>query len=113
MKDASFQVQRGADQSILFTVNTSETSLVAKNLADCTLRCVIGEAATTNLVFNKALRIIDAPTGQAALDLSPAESRLIPEGRLAEVKIELREGGLQIIVGRGRVTGLGGINLDN
>jgi hypothetical protein len=29
-----------------------------------------------------------------------------------DAEIELREGSLQIIVGRGRVTGLGGINLD-
>lgn len=112
MKDASFRVERGADQSILFTVNTTETGSTPKSLAGCTLRAFVTETATTALVLNKLLRIVDAPTGQAALDLTPAESRLILEGKRMDVEIELREGALQIIVGRGRVTGFGGINLD-
>lgn len=112
MKDASFRVERGADQSILFTVRTTETGTTPKNLTGCTLRCVIAETATSTPIINKALRIVDAPTGQAALDLTPAESRLVLEGRRMDVEIELREGSLQIIVGRGRVTGFGGINLD-
>lgn len=112
MKDASFNVERGADQSILFNVKTTEAGTTAKNLTGCTLRAFITDSSTAALIVNKALRIVDAPTGQAALDLTPAESRLILEGRRMDVEIELREGSLQIIVGRGRVTGFGGINLD-
>lgn len=112
MKDASFQIQRGADQSIMFIVRTTETGTTPKNLTDCTLRAFITETASTAQILNKALRIVDAPTGQAALDLTPAESRLVLEGRRMDVEIELREGSLQIVVGRGRVTGFGGINLD-
>ena len=112
MKDASFRVERGADQSILFTVRTTETGTTPKNLTGCTLRAFVTETGTSSLILNKALRIVDAPTGQAAIDLTPAESRLVLEGRRMDVEIELREGSLQIIVGRGRVTGFGGINLN-
>lgn len=112
MRDASFKVQRGADQSILFIVWTTEAGTTLKDLTGCTLRCVITETASTTPIINKALRIVDAPAGQAALDLTPAESRLVLEGRRMDVEVELREGSLQIIVGRGRVTGFGGINLD-
>ena len=112
MKDASFQIQRGADQSILFTVNTTETGATPKNLTGCTLWCVIAETATSTPVINKALRIVNAADGTAALDLTPAESRLVLLGQRMDVEIELREAGLQIVVGRGRVTGVGGINLD-
>ena len=112
MKDASFRIERGADQSILFLVRTTETGTTPKNLTDCTLRAFIAETGTTDLAINKALRIIDAATGQAALDLTHHESRLVLEGRRMDVEIELRESSLQTIVGRGRVTGYGGINLD-
>lgn len=112
MKDASFTVDRGADQSVMFFVKTTEAGTVAKNLTNCTLRCVIAEANTATPVINKALRIVSAAEGQAALDFTQTESRLILEGRRMEVEIELREGSLQIIVGRGWVTGIGNINLD-
>lgn len=112
MKDASFRVERGADQSILFIVRTTETGTTPKNLTGCTVRAFITETTTGTIALNKALRVVDTPTGQVALDLTPAESRLILEGRRMDVEIELREGSLQIIVGRGRVTGFGGINLD-
>lgn len=112
MKDASFRIERGADQSILFLVRTTETGTTPKNLTGCTLRAFIAETGTTDLIINKLLRIVDAPTGQAALDLAHHESRLVLEGRRMDVEIELRESSLQIIVGRGRVTGFGGINLD-
>jgi hypothetical protein len=109
MKDCSFLVDRGADQSILFNIFTSESLVTRKNLTGCTVTAFIG-AGTASLT--KALRVVDAPTGQVALDLTPAESRLILLGQRMDAEIELREGSKQIIVGRGRVTGLGGINLD-
>lgn len=109
MKDCSFNVERGADQSILFNIFTSESLVTRKNLTGCTVTAFIGVGAAT---ITKALRIVDAPTGQAALDLTPAESRQVLSGQRMDVEIELREGALQIIVGRGRVTGFGGINSD-
>jgi hypothetical protein len=109
MKDCSFTVDRGADQSILFNIFTTETGTTRKNLTGCTVTAFIGAGTAT---ITKVLRIVDAPQGVAALDLTPAESRLILSGQRMDAEIELREGSLQIIVGRGRVTGLGGINLD-
>jgi hypothetical protein len=109
MRDCSFTIDRGANQSILFNIFTTESLVTRKNLTGCTVTAFIGAGAAT---ITKALRIVDAPTGQAALDLTPSESRLILAGQRMDAEIELREGSLQIIVGRGRVTGLGGINLD-
>ena len=109
MKDCSFSVDIGASQSILFTVFTDETDTARKNLTGCTLTAFIG-ASTPSIT--KLLRVVNAGDGTAALDLTPAESRLVLLGQRMDVEIELREAGLQIVVGRGRVTGVGGINLD-
>lgn len=109
MKDCSFTVDRGADQSILFNIFTTETGSTRKNLTGCTVTAFIGAGTAT---ITKTLRIVDAAQGVAALDLTPSESRLILNGNRMEAEIELREGSLQIIVGRGRVTGFGGLNLD-
>ena len=109
MKDCSFNVEIGADQSILFPVYTDETDTVRKNLTGCTLVAYIGSGSPP---ITKLLRIVSASQGLAALDFTPAESRLILLGRRMPVSIELREAGLQFVVGRGLVTGLGGNNLD-
>lgn len=37
MRDASFKVERGADQSILFNIFTTETGSTRKNLTGCTV----------------------------------------------------------------------------
>ncbi len=109
MRDCSFTVERGMDQSILCNIFTTEALTTRKNLTGCTVTAFIGSGMPT---ITKQLRIVDAAQGIAALDLTPAESRLILSGQRMDAEIELREAGLQIIVGRGRVTGLGGINLD-
>ncbi len=113
MKDASFVVQRGSNQSILFNIFTTEAAATRLNVTGKPVRAVIKAAEGSPTLINKACREVDAANGQVALDLTPAESRLIPEGRKVQVEVCVWDGGTQTTVGRGRVTGLGGINLDS
>lgn len=112
MKDASFVVQRGSSQSILFNIFTTEAAVTRLNVSSKTVRVVIRASEASPTLINKTCREVDAANGQVALDLTPAESRLIPSGRKVEVEVCVWDGPTQITVGRGRVTGLGGINLD-
>lgn len=112
MKDASFVIQRGSNQSILFNIFTSEATVSRLNVSGKTVRAVIKASESSPTLIDKACREIDAANGQVALDFTPAESRLIPEGRKVQVEVCVWDGDTQITVGRGRVTGLGGINLD-
>lgn len=112
MMDASIKVDRGADQSILCNVFTNEALASRLNLMSKPLRAFIRISEDVPVAIEKVLRVVDAATGVVALDLSRTESRLIPIGNKMQIEFKLYDNGSQIIVGRGRVTGLGGITLD-
>ncbi|MCA3695302.1 hypothetical protein [Aquidulcibacter sp.] len=112
MMDASIKVDRGADQSILCNVWTNESLASRLNLMSKPLRAFIRVSEDVPVAIEKVLRVMDAATGLVALDLTRTESRLIPIGNKMQIEIKLYDGSSHIIVGRGRVTGFGGITLD-
>lgn len=115
MMDCSFRVDRGADQSILFNIFTNEARTTRKDITGHSVTAFIGVGSPT---LTKALRIVDAVNGVAALDLTRVESRSIALGNRMEVEIQLidltppPQDRREFIIGRGRVTGLGGMNAD-
>jgi hypothetical protein len=114
MRDASFYVDRGSSKSISFPVFTNESLATPKNLTGVTLRAFIKEAEGIPAVLEKDLTINNPPSaGIATLSLTPAETRLIPIGRRLQVEVEMYEGPDETTIGRGWVSGFGGINADN
>ncbi len=112
MKNCSFRVERGATQSIPFTVYTNESNAARVNLDGKSLKLFLTPNGALNPIWSKTLRPVDAALGKAALDLSPAESRVVPLGNRMGVEIKLIVGDSQVVVGSGRVTGYGGFTSD-
>jgi hypothetical protein len=112
MKDASFKVYRGSNQSILANVFTSEAAVTRLNVSGKPVRAFVKRSEDGPIILSKLCRTINAATGEIALDLTPAESRLVPEGRKVLVEFKVFDGTEQYIVGRGILTGLFGISLD-
>lgn len=113
MKDASFVVYRGSHQSIFLTVTDGPASTTRVNLTGKQVRAVIRASEAVPALIDKNCRDITPANGEVALDLTPAESRLIPLGRKVQVEFEIWEGiNKETLIGIGIVTGLGGINLD-
>ncbi len=114
MMDASFYVDRGSSKTISFPVFTNESLVTPKNLTGVTLRAFIKEFEGAPAVLTKDLTITNPPSaGIATLSLTPAETRLIPLGRKLQVEVEMYEGSEETTIGRGWVSGFGGINSDN
>ena len=79
--------------AFFLTIGTNGTVLIAKDTTSGTL-------------------LLDPDTRRLEWDYSTAESRLIPEGQIAEFEIERRSGGVEITELYGFMTGLGGLNTD-
>jgi hypothetical protein len=112
MKDASFKVYRGSDQSVYLIVTDGTIANTRLNLTGKSVRAVIRPSEDVPPLISKLCRAVVASTGEVALDLTPAESRLIPLGRKVQVEFEVLDNGKEIPVGIGIITGIGGINLD-
>ena len=113
MINCSFRVERGATQSIPFNLFTNESKVARFDLEGKSLKLFLTPIGALDPIFSKTLRTIDAAAGKAALDLSPAESRLIPLGNRMGVEVKLIISAQnQIVVGSGRVTGFGGFTTD-
>lgn len=56
--------------------------------------------------------VLNAEAGTLTWSPGPAETRLVPEGRVARYELELRAGGVETTLFFGAMTGLGGANLD-
>jgi hypothetical protein len=112
MMDGSFEVQRGMDQSILINCFTNEATTTALNVAGKTIRAFVRVSEGGAMLLDKATREVNGAAGIVALDLSPAESRLVPLGRKAQFELKLFDGTKQYIIARGILTGLGGISAD-
>lgn len=112
MKDASFTIQRGSHQTIGFTVTTTEAGTTRLNLGGKQVWVFIRLSEATPILIDKVCRVVNAAEGEVALDLTPVESRLVPEGARAQVEVEIWDNGVETTIGRGRVNAIGGINLD-
>ncbi len=112
MRDGSFKVDRGADQSIIFQIFTNESLVARLNVSGKPVRAYIRPSESVPPILSKLCREINGANGEVALDLTPAESRLIPEGRKVLIELKVFDGTQQFIVARGVVTGLGGVTLD-
>lgn len=110
MLDCSFKVDIGADQTRPFIVWTTEKKLARRNLTDGTVRAYFYAPFAEEPVLMKTLSIDNAEQGVCLLTLTPVETRLFRKP--LRVSMELRQGGKELIIGRGTATGLGGGNLD-
>jgi hypothetical protein len=115
MKDCSIQVDRGADQSFLFRVFNDAVPPAPLNVAGKPVRAFIRASEAVPVLINKLLLPVPPGTGsngEMYLALTRTESRLIPLGNRLQIEIKLFDDDKEIIIGRGRVTGVGGITLD-
>lgn len=112
MQDCSINVYIGYDRSYPFTIYQNATEQQIRDLTGGTVIAYLRKRDGST-ILTKNLRVMGAPTaGQVSLDLTPTETRLVPEGQLLDIELELRQDGAQYPIGRGRVTGIGGRNAD-
>jgi hypothetical protein len=109
MQDCSRIVDRGYHKSYPYDVYEPDGTTL-RPLTGATVIATMKVAGQT--VLQKNLTIINSGAGRVQLDFTPAESRLIPEGQLTSIEIELRQDGNEIAIGRGTLTGVGGANTD-
>ena len=109
MQDCSRIVDRGYHKSYPYDVFEPD-GVTIRGLQGATVVATMKVAGQT--VLEKNLVIVNAAAGRVQLDFSPAESRLIPEGRLTVIEIQLMQNGNELAIGRGMLTGIGGGNPD-
>lgn len=109
MQDCSRIVDRGYHKSYPYDVYEPDGTTL-RPLTGATIIATMKVAGQT--VLQKNLTIINSGAGRVQLDFSPTESRLIPEGRLTTIEIQLMQNGNEIAIGRGMLTGIGGGNPD-
>jgi hypothetical protein len=109
MQDCSRIVDRGYHKSYPYDVY-EPNGVTIRNLDGATVTATMKVAG--EVVLQKNLLILNAALGKTSLEFNPAESRLIPEGRLTTIEIQLIQNGNEIAIGRGMLTGVGGGNSD-
>ena len=109
MQDCSRIVDRGYNKSYPYDVYEPD-GVELRDLSGAVVVATMKVAGQT--VLQKNLTIVNPATGRVQLDFNPTESRLIPEGRLTTIEIQLMQNGNEIAIGRGMLTGIGGGNPD-
>jgi len=109
---SALSIWRGANQTIVW--NCTDSNGTAYNLSGSEFRLTVSaDGSTIEKTSGDTGFTIDTGDSTVTWEISVAESRIIPLGRLSTFELEWRLSGRHEIVSSGTIEGLGGINDDD